>query len=591
LKLLLIVPSFLLTLLLVAHAVRVRGGRTAFFFFVSAFLFGIVRGNSVAALAAGENRGPYIFSEAAVSIGRAELPACVGWVFALYLSWCLAEAVTSRIGSLAGRVFPTSSFSLIAMGCFSYAVETAASGVGWWRWNIVRRPTPFLVGGTHLFGIVEWMSVGLDFLLPFLLFRTARGWRYAPAWLSLGLYPLHWATHWRPQTWPGFPHAYELYHAAIALAVLAFPLLRSPRLAPAPDRAAPPWIRALPAAAILGMFAVLGWAEVAILRQGDLLLSMLPLAALLSLSQGPGGSGAVISIACGALTGAASWATGSPLATALARSLPPLVPLAAVLAWSDRMGLATRPARRRWVAAGLVVLALAGALGMIHGKRERERYSHLMDRARALTDLGDAAGAEAVLKQAIALKPEVTLAPKYLASLYGGQGRHREALEILRRCLDLDPTDGEAQQIAGSLLRARSRCGEAAPFFERALRLNPSDPQAARELADCYFKIGREAEAIQVLRAALARRPEDREAGRQLAAELIRRKEFQEARRVVDEALKADPADAPFHVLKALVEAGTGNFPAARLECRRALEISPGDPQARRLLESLPSPR
>ncbi|HEV8335625.1 MAG TPA: tetratricopeptide repeat protein [Candidatus Polarisedimenticolia bacterium] len=590
-KLLLVVPSFLLTLLLVVHAVRVRGRRTAFFFFAAALLFGIVRGNSVAALAAGENRGPYIFSEAAVSIGRAELPACVGWVFALYLSWCLAEAVTARAGSLAGRVFPTSSFSLIAMGCFSYAVETAASGVGWWRWNIVRRPTPFLVGGTHLFGIVEWMSVGLDFLLPFLLFRTPKGWRYAPAWLSLGLYPLHWASHWRPQTWPGFPHAYEIYHAAIVLAALAFPLLRSPRLSPAAWRAAPPWIHALPAAAILGMFAVLGWAEVAILRQGSLLLSILPLAALLSLSRGSARSGTVISLAFGALTFAVSWAAGSTPGTALARSLPPLVPLAAVLAWSDRLGLAERPRRRRLVAGGLALLTLAGALGMIQGKRERERYSRLMDRARALTDLGDAAGAEAALKQAIALKPEITLAPKYLANLYGGQGRHEEALEVLRRCLDLDPTDAEAQQIAGSLLRARSRCAEAVPFFERASRLNPSDPEPARDLADCYFKIGKEAAAIQVLRSALARRSGDREAGRLLAAALIRRKEFQEARRIVDEALEADPADAPFHVLKAFIEAGTGNVPAARLECRRALEISPGDPQARRLLESLPSPR
>ena len=136
-KLLLLISSSFLTLLLVVHAVRARGGRTAFLFFVPAFLFGVVRGNSVALLASGENNGPYLFSEALVRIGRAELPACVGWVFALYLSWTLAEGILRRRPELGGAVFPLSAFALLAMGCFSEAVETSASGVGWWRWNIV----------------------------------------------------------------------------------------------------------------------------------------------------------------------------------------------------------------------------------------------------------------------------------------------------------------------------------------------------------------------------------------------------------------------------------------------------------------------
>src|SRR5437867_7625351 len=173
--LLLVLPSFFLTLLLILHAVRVRGGRTALLFFGPAFLFGVVRGNTVALLAVSENKGTYIFSEPLLRIGRAEVPACVGWVFALYLSWTLAERIVSRIRSLSGRVFPLSALATLGMACFSYAVETTASGVGWWRWNIVRWATPFLVGGTHLLGIAEWMSVGFDFLLPFLLFRTRTG--------------------------------------------------------------------------------------------------------------------------------------------------------------------------------------------------------------------------------------------------------------------------------------------------------------------------------------------------------------------------------------------------------------------------------
>jgi hypothetical protein len=129
-KLLLVLPSSLLTLLLIFHAIRARGARTALYFFASAFL------------STGENNGPYIFSGQAITLGRAELPACIGWVFALYLSWCLAEAASARIESLARRVFPLTAFALMAMGCFSDAVETTASGVGWWRWNIIRPSSP-----------------------------------------------------------------------------------------------------------------------------------------------------------------------------------------------------------------------------------------------------------------------------------------------------------------------------------------------------------------------------------------------------------------------------------------------------------------
>ncbi len=586
-RLLLIVPSLLLTLLLVLHAIRVRGGRTALLFFVPAFLFGVIRGNSVAILAAADSGGPYIFSDAAFSIGRAEVPACVGWVFALYLSWCLSEALVSGIRSLAGRVFPLSAFALVAMGCFSYAVETTASGVGWWRWNIVRRTTVFLVGGTHLFGIVEWMSVGLDFLVPFLLFRTPRGWRSPLAWSSLLLYPVHWATHWRQVTGPGLPHAYEIYHAAIALSVLAFPLLRGPRLAPAPPREAAPWVRSLPAAAVVGMFLVLGWADVGVLRDPELLLSILPLAAYLVLAWGTRRQGLAVSLASAALILAGSLLAGRAAVVALARAVPALIPLACVLACGERPGLLTRPGSRRLYAGGLVLLAAVTAAGLVQGKREREEYSRLMDRARILVSLGDVAGAESLFRQAVALKPNVSLAHKHLIGLYEGQGRYDEAWELVRRSLELDPTDWEVCQQAGNIQRARARCPEAVPYYERAVLLNPADRESVRHLADCHLRMGSLGKAIDLLRRTLERGPDEPGLRRLLGAALVQTRNFPEAERVVGRSLELDPGDAASRLLMARIRAGLGDLAAARAECETVLRISPGDGEARRLLEAL----
>jgi len=360
--------------------------------------------------------------------------------------------------------------------------------VGWWRWNIVRRATVFLAGGSHLFGIVEWMSVGFDFLLPFLLFRTRRGWRSPLAWASLLLYPIHWATHWRQVTAPGFPHAYEIYHAVIALSVLAFPLLRNPLLAPVRPREAPAWVRALPAAAVLGMFLVLGLADLAVLQHPELLLSLLPLAVFLVLALGGRGPGMGAALAAAALILAGSLLAGRTATTALARTVPALVPLVLFLACGERPGIFVRPGLRKIAAASLVLLCAVTAAGLVRGKREREEYSRLMEQVRTRVSLGDPAGAEPILRRAIALKPNVTLAYKHLANLLAGQGRTDEAWVLVRRGLDLDPTDGEIYQQAGDLLRTRARCPEAIPYYERAILLNPADAESARNLADCRLR-------------------------------------------------------------------------------------------------------
>ena len=57
-KLLLFLSSSFLTLLLVVHSVKSRGVRTTLYFFLSAFLFGVLRGNSAAYLSSDENGGP-----------------------------------------------------------------------------------------------------------------------------------------------------------------------------------------------------------------------------------------------------------------------------------------------------------------------------------------------------------------------------------------------------------------------------------------------------------------------------------------------------------------------------------------------------
>jgi len=584
-KLLLLLSSSLLTLLLIVHSLKTRGARTTLAFFVPLFLFGVLRGNSVALLS--EN-GPYVFSDALVKIGAAELPACVGWVFSVYLSWTLAEGILARRRELAAAVFPLSAFAMLAMGCFSDAVETTACGVGWWRWNIVNRHTPFLVGGTHLFGIIEWMSVPFDFLVPFLLFRTTRKARSPLAWASLLLYPIHWVTHWQQVLIAGAPNAYEIYHALIAFAVPVFFLLEAPRLAPNTIVQSSRAVRSLPALALAGMFVVLLTMDLGVLQSPELLISLLPLAVFaLGAWGGEKRLWAATGVA-GALGFGISMAVGRSAGVALLRAVPPLVPGAGLLLAASLVRPPRRVVLRRVTAAGIAAAAVVTAVVMVQDKRMREEYSRLMYDAKAQLDARNYAGAERLLLQAVALNPGVNLGTKSLVSAYGGQGKMSEAWDYAARSIDLNPSDSEAFQLAGQVLREQGKCEEAVGYYERALLLNPGDVESARALADCYARGRRYADAIGALGKALARHPEEVELAHLQGALLIQVGDFRRALAVVQPLLERHPEDAAAHLLMAYIHASSGDPAGARAEAEKTLQLNPSDPQARSLLESLP---
>ncbi|MCI0409810.1 MAG: tetratricopeptide repeat protein [Acidobacteria bacterium] len=587
-KLLLLLSSSFLTLLLIVHSVKLRGVKTSLYFFLSAFLFGVLRGNSVVYLSSEGNSGPYIFSDALIHVGKAELPACVGWVFALYLSWTLAEGVLRGRPGLGKAVFPLSSFAMIAMGCFSDAVETTASGVGWWRWNIINRATPLLPAGTHLFGIVEWMSVGLDYLVPFLLFRTPRGARSPLAWTFMLLWPLHWATHWKYVTAPGLPHAYEIYHALIVLAVPVFVLLKSPALTPESPRTVSRGVALIPNAALLGMFAVLASMDLGVLKDPELLISLFPLAVFAVGDRGRERLMLIAGMLAAGLAFGISLASGRGLEVSLFRAVPPILPpLFLILSGSLDSGRSVVALRRVWVVAAVLGL-VAGGVVLVRGKRMREEYSRLMYQAKGLLEAGNFTRAESVLKQAVALNPNVNLGTKYLANAYGGQGKLEEAWKYALESIELNPTDFEAHKLAGRVLVGQGRVTQAVPYYERALMLNPGDADAARALAECDSQLGRYADAIAALGKAIARNPDDTELASLQGALLIQTGNFREALRVVEPLLKKAPNDSGAHLLMAYIRAAGGDTAAARAEAQRALQLNPSDPQAKSLLESLP---
>jgi adenylate cyclase len=133
---------------------------------------------------------------------------------------------------------------------------------------------------------------------------------------------------------------------------------------------------------------------------------------------------------------------------------------------------------------------------------------------------------------------------------------------LLRKAVTLDPNSTVAWRRLGLLHVNRSEPDEAVAACERALRLSPLDPvrwSARQILALAHFVAGRLGQAVQQARLGLAEWPRDPSLRRMLAASLAHLGEASEAQHVVRGLL----ADHPDLTLRRL-HAGLRLRPAAR---------------------------
>jgi len=487
--LLLLVPSLVILAILMTHAARTLSSRRAVLFWFGALAYGVVRGAAVSWVSVTYLGGgfPYVVREPGPMLAGVSLQEVAGWVIVLYLGWWLGALFSSR---LIGQVV----CACLWLASASWAVESTAIAVGWWRW-IVPVAAPSL---THVpfIGIVDWFFSGTDFLLPFLAL-TAPAMKDHPArYLSLLAFPAHFGSHMfvgRLAAWFPIP-GYHLAHWLLAGGILWL-AVRS-RLEDRPfsfeTRRADRW---LPLVAVAIMLAVLAGADLLMVGRGGLLVALLPMA----------GIGVAATVA---LNGA--------------RTLPP-----------TRWAMPGRSAS--WV----IVCVLGLAAWRIHAAAA-EREKALIDRldhALALRDRGELESAAAELEEAGRLFPGVhvpnallgemryragrleeahqlfslatTIQPnyvdgfRYLAVIDLRQGRPKDAALRAVSGLEIEPDDPQL-----TYLRLRAQGAPIAPLVDRLASLGA---QRSLSLASLAFEVNDPGGASALMEAGLARWPQDRE--------------------------------------------------------------------------------
>jgi len=183
-----------------------------------------------------------------------------------------------------------------------------------------------------------------------------------------------------------------------------------------------------------------------------------------------------------------------------------------------------------------------------------ERPEAHVNIAALLAQRGDAAGAEAAYRAALARDPGFLPALVNQAAFEEGRGRAEAAETLLRRAVAAHPAEAEPLYALALLQVRRGRIAEATGMLGAAARLAPDQPRYSYAEALALHRQGRVEEAL----AALARHPGHRDSLIAAATFERDRGRLAEAERQARAALTLDPQDREAAALVGQISARRG---------------------------------
>jgi serine/threonine-protein kinase len=199
---------------------------------------------------------------------------------------------------------------------------------------------------------------------------------------------------------------------------------------------------------------------------------------------------------------------------------------------------------------------------------------------------GDADRAIAGFDRVLALRPGDVAALYNRALSRRQKGDLGGALEDLTQTLALRPDFAPALNNRGTLRLGQSDVDGALSDFDRAIRENPGFAEALNNRGSARFRKGNLEGALSDLGEALRRSPGFAEAHYNRSLVWLKKEELGPALEDLRQAIEARPSWSPPYVLRAQVRSIGGDFPGARQDARRALDLGV-TAEDRRALEAL----
>jgi tetratricopeptide (TPR) repeat protein len=209
-------------------------------------------------------------------------------------------------------------------------------------------------------------------------------------------------------------------------------------------------------------------------------------------------------------------------------------------------------------------------------------FESLFVRALELQQAGDTLGAIDTYKAALSINPDRADARSNLGAAYVRLGQFDDAIEQYEAALRSNPDNGAARLNLGLAYYKSARPNQAIPQLKRVLSSNPEARGAYLVLADCYLQTGQDQELIALLTPRDRMFADDLAYAYLLGTALLHGDNATEGQKYIDRIFGAGES-AEAHLLMGMAHLGRQDYPAAKTELKRALQLNPRLPTAHSL--------
>jgi protein O-GlcNAc transferase len=209
-------------------------------------------------------------------------------------------------------------------------------------------------------------------------------------------------------------------------------------------------------------------------------------------------------------------------------------------------------------------------------------FERLFARALELQQAGDLLGAIDNYKSALAIVPDRADALSNLGAAYVKLGQYDDGIKQYEAALKADATNTAIRQNLALAYYKSGRPNEAIPQLKRVIASDPNAKGAYLVLADCYLQSGQDAEVAALLKPREQLFAGDLSYAYLLGTALLHTGDTAEGQKYVDRVFGAgDSAEA--HLLMGMAHLGQQDYPAAKTELERAVQMNPRLPTAHSL--------
>src|SRR5215213_11501081 len=219
----------------------------------------------------------------------------------------------------------------------------------------------------------------------------------------------------------------------------------------------------------------------------------------------------------------------------------------------------------------LIVLASAPVQGQGLGAQDFDR---LFLRALELQQAGDTLGAIDTYKAALAIDPARTDALSNLGAAYVRLGQFDDAIAQYDAALESDAAKNTVRLNLALAYYKSARPGQAITQLKRVVASDPETRNAYLILADCYLQTGQDREVVSVLKPRERRFGDDLAYAYLLGTALLHVDEIADGQKQIDRIFGAGES-AEAHLLMGIAHLSRQDYPAAKTELQRTLELNP----------------